>query len=233
MAAEFSRPTTNSTPSLCPAGRGAGIRKLTAVGPAQGVDVASADIGLIGRDSELSRLSRLVDPPPTASQVHVLLGEPGMGKTVLLAEVTRRAGPAGVQVLAATGRESERDLAFAGLHQLLRPVLDRVPTLPDRQAQALLSAFALSPDSVPADALLTGIAVLTLLSAVAEDGPVLVAVDDAQWLDRASLDTLAFAARRLESEPLVLLLAARGTAAPPGFTGDFPERILPPLSTPV
>jgi hypothetical protein len=102
--------------------------------------------------------------------------------------VTRRAGPAGVQVLAVTGRESERDLAFAGLHQLLRPVLDRVPTLPDRQAQALLSAFALSPDPVPADVLLTGIAVLTLLSGVAEDGPVLVAVDDAQWLDRASLD---------------------------------------------
>jgi DNA-binding CsgD family transcriptional regulator len=194
--------------------------------------VATADIGLIGRDSELSRLSRLVDPPPTTSQVQVLLGEPGMGKTVLLAELTRRAGSAGVRVLAVTGRESERDLAFAGLHQLLRPVLDRVPTLPDRQAQALLSAFALSPGPVPADVLLTGIAVLTLLSAVAEDGPVLVAVDDAQWLDRASLDTLAFAARRLESEPLVLLLAARGTAAPPGFTGDFPELILPPLSTP-
>src|SRR5690242_5636641 len=105
-----------------------------------------------------------------------------MGKTVLLAEVTRRAESAGLRILKVTGRESERDLAFAGLHQLLRPVLDRVSTLPDRQARALLGAFALAPDPVPPDALLTGIAVLTLLSAVAEYGPVLVAVDDAQWL---------------------------------------------------
>ena len=175
--------------------------------------MTTTEIGFIGRDSELSRLSRLVDPPPTGSHVQVLLGEPGMGKTVLLAEVTRRAGKAGLRVLAVTGRESERDLAFAGLHQLLRPVLDRAPTLPDRQAQALRAAFALSPKPVPPDALLTGIAALTLLSGLAEDGALLVAVDDAQWLDHASLDTLAFAARRLESEPLALLLAARGTTA--------------------
>jgi DNA-binding CsgD family transcriptional regulator len=194
--------------------------------------VATADIGLIGRDSELSRLSLLVDPPPTTSQVQVLLGEPGMGKTVLLAEVMRRARSAGLRVLSVPGRESEHDLAFAGLHQLLRPVLDRVPTLPDRQAQALLGAFALSPEPVTPDALLTGIAVLTLLSGVAEDAPLLVAVDDAQWLDRASLDALAFAARRLESEPLVLLLAARGATAPAGFDPDFPELLLPPLGAP-
>ena len=192
--------------------------------------MAGDGIGLIGRDSELSRLSDLVDPS-TAGQVQVLLGEPGMGKTVLLQELTRRAAAAGLRVLAVTGRQSERDLAFAGLHQLLRPVLDRVPALPDRQAQALLSAFALTPDPAPPDALLTGIAALTLLSGVAEDGRVLVAVDDAQWLDRASVDTLAFAARRLESEPLVLLLAARGTSAPPGFDRDFPQLILPPLGT--
>jgi len=85
---------------------------------------------------------------------------------------------------------------------------------------------------VPPDALLTGIAVLTVLAGLAEDGPVLVAADDVQWLDRASLDALAFAARRLESEPLVLLLAARGTAAPAGFARDFPELLLPPLAGP-
>ncbi len=191
--------------------------------------MASAHIGLIGRDAELSRLSGLVAPTPTASRVQVLLGEAGMGKTVLLAEVTRRAGPAGLRVLSVTGRESERDLAFAGLHQLLRPVLDRVPALPDRQAKALLSALGLSADPVPPDALLTGIALLTLLSGAAEDAPLLVAVDDGQWLDRASLETLAFAARRLESEPLVLLLAARGATAPGGFDRDFPELVLPPL----
>jgi len=180
--------------------------------------------GLIGRDSELSQLCRLVDPPPVASEVRALLGEPGMGKTALLAAVTEAARSAGLRVLTVAGRESERDLAFAGLHQLLRPVLARVPTLPGRQAQALLGAFGIAPEPVPPDALLTGIAVLTLLSGLAEDGPVLVVADDAQWLDRASLDALTFAARRLESEPLVMLLGGRAPV------GDLPELILRPLT---
>jgi DNA-binding CsgD family transcriptional regulator len=187
---------------------------------------------LIGRDSELSRLRRLVDPPPAESRVLILLGEAGMGKTALLAETERQARPAGLLMLTVTGRESEQQLAFAGLHQLLRPVLDRMTDLPDRQAQALLGAFALSADPVPPDALLTGIAVLTLLSRLSEDRPLLVVADDAQWLDRGSLDALAFAARRLEAERLVLLLGARGNLPPPGFERDFPELLLAPLSTP-
>jgi DNA-binding CsgD family transcriptional regulator len=187
--------------------------------------------GLIGRDAELARLAAMVDPPPADSRVLLLLGDAGMGKTALLAEVARLATAAGLRVLSAAGRESERDLAFAGLHQLLRPVLDRVAALPDRQAKALLGALALSDDPVPPDALLTGISVLTLLSGLAEDGPLLVLADDAQWLDRASLGTLAFAARRLESEPLALLTGARGQAPPPGFERDFAELTLAPLST--
>ncbi len=187
---------------------------------------------LIGRGRELSRLRGLVDPPPAESRLLVLLGDPGMGKTVLLAEAARQAGSAGLRVLSVTGRESEKDLAFAGLHQLLRPVLDRVADLPDRQAKALLGAFALSADPVPPDPLLTGIAVLTLLSHISEDRPLLVVADDAQWLDRGSLDTLSFAARRLEAEPLALLLAARGNLPPPGFERDSPELLLEPLSTP-
>ena len=185
---------------------------------------------LIGRDSELSRLRELVDPPPAGSQVLVLLGEAGMGKTVLLAYAERQARSAGLRVLSAGGRESEQDLAFAGLHQLLRPVLDRVAALPDRQAGALLGALALSPDPVPPDALLTGLAVLTLLSLLAQDSPLLVLIDDAQWVDPASLDALAFAARRLESERLALLLAARAAAPPAGFERDYPELRLEPLS---
>src|SRR5262244_2939379 len=81
---------------------------------------------LVGREEELSRLSELVAPPYPESRTLLLLGEPGMGKTVLLAEAAREATLAGVHVLAVVGRESEQDLAFAGLHQLLRPVLDRV-----------------------------------------------------------------------------------------------------------
>jgi DNA-binding CsgD family transcriptional regulator len=205
---------------------------LTAVGIARGVEVTAADIGLIGRDRELAGLSHLVDEPPATSRVQVLLGEPGVGKTALLAELTRRARSTGLQVLSVTGRVSERDLAFAGLHQLLRPVVDRLPALPGRQAKALLSAFALTDDPVPPDALLTGIAVLTLLSAVADESPLLVVVDDGQWLDGASLDSLAFAVRRLDTEPLVLLFAARGPSAPTGFDRDFDELKVPPLDTP-
>jgi DNA-binding CsgD family transcriptional regulator/tetratricopeptide (TPR) repeat protein len=191
--------------------------------------VSSAHTALTGRDSELSRLRGLVDPVPAHSQTLVLLGDPGMGKTVLLNETARRARSAGLAVLAVTGRESEQDLAFAGLHQLLRPVLYRAAGLPDRQAKALAGAFGLAPDPGPADALLTGVAVLTLLSDLSEERPLLVTADDAQWLDRASLDALAFTARRLEAEPLVLLLGARGTTAPPGFERDVPELRLGPL----
>ena len=190
----------------------------------------ATDRGLVGRDSELARLRGLVDTPPAESRVLILLGDAGMGKSVLLADAARRARAAGVRLLRVTGRESEQDLAFAGLHQLLRPVLDRVRDLPGRQAKALLGAFALSPDPTPTDALLTGIAVLTLLSQLSEDRPLLAVADDAQWLDRGSLDALAFAARRLEAEPLVLLLGARGNLPPPGFERDFAELLLEPLS---
>jgi DNA-binding CsgD family transcriptional regulator len=193
--------------------------------------LASENTRLIGRDGELSRLRGLVDPPPAESRVLMVLGDAGMGKTVLLAEAVRQARSAGLRVLQVAGRESEQDLAFAGLHQLLRPVLDRVASLPDRQAEALLGAFGLSAEPTPADALLTGLAVLTLLSRLSEDRPLLVIADDAQWLDRGSFDTLAFAARRLESEPLVLLLGARGTLPPAGFEPDFPELLLEPLNT--
>jgi DNA-binding CsgD family transcriptional regulator len=191
------------------------------------------DMSLVGREEALSRLRGLMAPPHAQSRVLVLLGDPGMGKTALVARTIREARPTGMRVLAAAGRESEQDLAFAGLHQLLCPVLDRLPGLPARQAQALRGAFAISADPVPPDALLTGIAVLTLLSGLSDERPLLVVADDAQWLDRASLDALAFAARRLESEQLVLLLAARGTVPPAGFERDLPEPLLlGPLSLP-
>lgn len=126
------------------------------------------ETALIGRDAELARVRGLVDPPPVEGRVLILLGDAGMGKTALLADAAGQARRSGLRVLSVTGIESERDLAFAGLHQLLRPVLGRVEDLPDRQAKALLGALALSPDPVPPDALLTGIAVLTLLSDLSE-----------------------------------------------------------------
>jgi DNA-binding CsgD family transcriptional regulator len=210
-----------------------GLDRLAYICGVGGVPVMTGHyVNLVGREEELSRLRGLVTPPYAESRVLLLLGDPGMGKTVLLAEAAREARSAGMRVLAAAGRESEQDLAFAGLHQLLRPVLDRMAGLPARQAEALRGAFALSGNPVPPDALLTGIAVLTLLSRLSDDGPLLVAADDAQWLDRASLDALAFAARRLESEQLVLLAGARGNVPPTGFERDFPQLLLGPLSLP-
>ncbi|MCI3270570.1 helix-turn-helix transcriptional regulator [Streptomyces cylindrosporus] len=192
--------------------------------------VTGKDANMVGRGAELSLLRELVAPPHKESRVLLLLGDPGLGKTVLLAEAAREARAAGMRVLGTTGRESERDLAFAGLHQLLRPVLDRVADLPTRQAEALRGAFGLSDEPAPPDPLLTGIAVLTLLSDLSDEQPLLVAVDDAQWLDGASLDALAFAAHRLESERLVLLAGARGNVPPAAFRRDLPHLLLRPLT---
>jgi DNA-binding CsgD family transcriptional regulator len=185
---------------------------------------------IIGRDAGLARLRGLVDPAPQASQVLLVTGEAGMGKTVLLADAAERARLAGMRVLLVTGRESESRLAFAGLHQLLRPVLSAAAGLPARQAEALSGALGLSADPVAPDPLLTGAAVLTLLSDLSERSPVLVVADDAHWLDRSSLDALAFAASRLDAERVVLLAGARGQAPPRGFDRGFPELRLGPLS---
>jgi DNA-binding CsgD family transcriptional regulator len=185
---------------------------------------------IVGRDSGLARVRALVDPVPRASHVLLVTGEAGMGKTVLLADAVQRAGLAGMRVLRVTGRESESRLAFAGLHQLLRPVLPSVAGLPGRQARALLGALGLAADPVAPDPLLTGVAVLTLLSDLSESSPVLVVADDAHWLDRSSLDALAFAGSRLDAERVVLLVGARGQAPPAGFDGGFPELHLEPLS---
>jgi DNA-binding CsgD family transcriptional regulator len=185
---------------------------------------------IIGREAALARLRALVDPAPPASQVLVVTGEAGMGKTMLLADTAGRARRAGLRVLSVTGRESESRLAFAGLHQLLRPVLPGAGRLPGRQAQALRRALGLSADPGAPDPLLTGAAVLTLLSDLSEHSPVLVVADDAHWLDRSSLDALSFAGSRLDAERVVLLVGARGQAPPPGFDRGFPELHLEPLS---
>src|SRR5712691_9847524 len=184
---------------------------------------------IIGREGALAGLHQLVDPALKASQVLVVTGEPGVGKTVLLADAADRARSAGMTVLPVTGRESESKLAFAGLHQLLRPVLPATALLPGRQERALLGALGLAADPVAPDPLLIGVAVLTMLSDLSERSPVLVVADDAHWLDRSSLHVLSFAAGRLDAERVVLLVGARGQAPPPGFDRGFPELHLEPL----
>src|SRR6266851_5571443 len=198
--------------------------------PGPGELPAQQPAPIIGRDAGLARLRALVDPAPSASRVLLVTGEAGMGKTVLLADAAGRARSAGMRVLSVTGRESESRLAFAGLHQLLRPVLSSAAGLPGRQARALLGALGLSADRVAPDPLLTGVAVLTLLSDLSERSPVLLVADDAHWLDRSSLDALAFVSSRLDAERVVLLVGARGAAPPSGFDRGFPELHLEPLS---
>lgn len=140
------------------------------------------------------------------SGVLLLYGEPGVGKSVLLGRAVELA--ADFRVLRATGVETELDLAFAGLDQLVRPVLPLAERLPRLQADALLGVLGLV-DPIGSDRFLVAAATLSLLSEVAEDGPVLCVIDDAQWLDKSSIETLAFAARRLEAEGIVLVVATR------------------------
>ena len=140
----------------------------------------------------------------------VVRGEPGVGKSALLEYLAGRA--AGCRVVRAAGVESEMELAFAGLHQLLAPALDRIDRLPEPQREALRTAFGLSAGPAP-DRFLVGLAVLGLVSEVAGEQPLICVVDDEQWLDRASVQALGFAARRLAADPVGLVFAARVTGA--------------------
>jgi DNA-binding CsgD family transcriptional regulator len=184
---------------------------------------------IIGREAVLAQVRGLVDQIRLPGQVLLVTGEAGIGKTVLLEDAADRARSAGLRVLSVTGRESESRLAFAGLHQLLRPVLSGAANLPARQAHALTGVLGLTADPVAADPLLTGLAVLTLLSDLSERSPVLVVADDVHWLDRSSLEVLAFVGSRLGAERIVLLMGARGQAPPPGFDRGFPALHLGPL----
>ncbi|RFS83579.1 helix-turn-helix transcriptional regulator [Actinomadura spongiicola] len=179
---------------------------------------------LYGRNNEQARIAGLL----TEARDHrrsgalVLRGEAGIGKSALLAEAARLLPTDGIpHVLRVTGVEAESGIAFASLTQLLWPVRDRLDTLPTPQAAALRSALG-GPEAVPGrDRFTTGLAVLTLLADLADEGgPLLCVVDDAQWLDTPTAETLLFAARRLAAEGVVMLFAARDGA----FTGTgLPE----------
>jgi predicted ATPase len=162
---------------------------------------------LAGRRSERDVLNRLIDAVGAGeSRALVLRGEPGVGKTALLEYVVEQAS--GFRVVRGAGVQSEMELAYAGLHQLLTSMLDRLDGLPAPQSEALRTAFGLASGRPP-DRFFLGLAVLTLLSDVAEEQPFLCLVDDEQWLDRASADVLAFVARRLDRESVGLIFAAR------------------------
>ena len=163
--------------------------------------------GLAGRHAECGALDQLVEDVRAGdSRALVVHGEPGVGKTALLEYLAGHAP--GCRVARAAGVQSEMELAFASLHQLCAPILDHLKSLPGPQRDALRTAFGIGSGSAP-NGFLIGLAVLGLLSHAAEERPLVCLIDDAQWLDQASAQVLAFVARRLGAESVGLVFAAR------------------------
>jgi len=166
---------------------------------------------LRGRVSECATLRGLIATVKSgSSQVLVLRGEAGVGKTALLEFTAQMAS--GVRCLHVAGVQSDMELAFAGLQQLCAPLLNHHDELPEPQREALNVAFGRGVGSAP-DRFLVGLAVLSLMAAAADDRPLLCLIDDTQWLDQVSAQTLAFVARRLLAEPVGIVFAARDAGA--------------------
>ena len=173
---------------------------------------------LRGRNREVSVLAALVAAVRAGeSRVLVVRGEPGVGKTALLDHLAGQAE--GCRVVRAAGTQSEMELAFAGLHQLLAPMLDHLAQLPAPQREALRTVFGLSAGPAP-DRFLVALAVLSLLSEAAGERPLVCVIDDVQWLDQASAQTLGFVARLLGADPVGLVF---GTRVPGADLSGLPE----------
>src|SRR5207245_4301582 len=170
--------------------------------------VLTDDLNLVGRDAESQRLDTVLGRLGNGGGALVFRGEPGIGKSALLDRARQRARAMGARVLSTVGVESEAELAFAGLHQLLHPIVGLMDRLSDSQRAALEAAFGVTADLEP-DPFRVAVAAFQLLCEAADARPVVLIVDDAHWLDRSSLAALAFIARRLQSEPLALVAAIR------------------------
>jgi predicted ATPase len=177
---------------------------------------------LVGRGTERARIDALLAGAREGQGgALVLRGEPGIGKSALLADARSRA--ADMRVLHAHGVQAEAELVYSGLHELLRPVADRLDALPVLQADAVRGALGLGPgQSTP---LLVGAGTLSLLAAAAEERPLLCLVDDAHWLDAASAGALTFVARRVGDDPVaVLLVRASRAGSLPGASPSWRSR---------
>ncbi len=176
---------------------------------------------LLGREAECARIDGLLEDARSGRSGALLIrGDAGIGKTVLCEYACGRAGD--LTVLRCRGMESESELAFAALGDLFRPVLDRLGAIPEPQRAALAGALAIGPP-VARDRYTVCAATFGLLAAVAEERPVLAVVDNAQWLDASSAETLLFAVRRLESEGVATIVAARTGEAPLFEQAGLPE----------
>lgn len=180
---------------------------------------------MYGREAEQAALDRLLaEAADGRSRALVLHGEAGIGKSTLLDYIADRAATQGMPVLRGLGVETEAELPYATLHLMLHSYQQQFDRLPGPQAAALRAAFGMA-DLPTGDRFLVGIAVLTLLSDLAEDGPLVVLVDDAQWIDQSSAGALLFAARRLDAEGVVMVFAGRGSGpgGPDSRLAGLPE----------
>jgi DNA-binding CsgD family transcriptional regulator len=192
-----------------------------------------SQIHLRGRRRERETLDRLVSQLWAGrSQTLVVRGEEGVGKTALLDYLAEQA--AGCRVLRAAGVESEHNLAFAGLHQMCAPFLDRLDQLPQPQREVLATVFGLSTYEEP-DRFAVGMAVMSLLRAAVKDQPLVCILNDAQWFDEASAQTVGFVARRLVGVPVAIVISVSdGSGARGGSDQEYlagvPELPVPGLS---
>jgi AAA ATPase domain len=184
---------------------------------------------LCGRDSEIALLDEWLRDIRDSGRALLIHGEAGIGKTSILGAGASAARSRGCRVLTVTGVESEAHLAFAGLHQLLRPVLGQVDELPPPQRKALLTAFGVLDGEAPA-IFLVGLATLNLLADIAAEKPLLLVADDVQWLDTPTAEVLAFVGRRLGSDRILLLAAMRDGFQSPLVAARLPELVIEPLS---
>jgi DNA-binding CsgD family transcriptional regulator len=185
--------------------------------------------GLIGRDREIERLDAVLDPMRDRGGTLLIRGDAGIGKSALLDHARERAGSLGARTLTTVGVESEAELAFAGLHQLLRPITRRMDLLPVAQREVLDAAFGLDATLEP-DPYRVALAAYELVCEAAGAAPLLLILDDAQWLDHSSLGALTFIGRRLESEPVVFLASIRDGHATALDDAGFPTLRVESLS---
>lgn len=178
---------------------------------------------LIGREREMGIVDDLVGNVKERGGALVVTGEAGIGKSSLLSKAERFAQDRGMRVLQTTGVQSEAHLPFAGLHQLLRPILSGADDLPTPQREALRAAFGMTEAATP-DLFLVALGTLNLLVDAATDSGLVAIAEDAQWLDRSTNEVLAFVGRRLESDPIALLIAIRD-----GYESSLAEAGLPEL----
>ncbi|MEU2288547.1 AAA family ATPase [Streptomyces sp. NPDC013178] len=185
-------------------------------------------MSLVGRDGELRRIDEFLGRIDQHGGAVLLRGQAGIGKSALLAELTARASASGIRVLRTVGIESESQVQFSGLHQLLRPLRRDIRVVSQAQHDMLGAALGHTQSSIP-DAFLVALATLDLLSEVATRTPLLLVAEDAHWLDRSTADVVSFLARRLESEQILLAAAVRDSQPSRLDEAGLPELALSPL----